>query len=203
MKLPVLEDLASIPIAVARISEALIANRIDVKQSAQLSWGLKLPYQAISGRDDELPGSVMSVTRTEQGDELASELILCAPGDKCRRCKYRKTCSNLGKGPGLEDEEDDIAVNDDDGDDGEAGSDDEAEAGAGGGDEDDAVEEEDTGDAVDENAEAGDDADDATEIKRDGDNAGFTVEDIENHKDYIAAREYLDSVCRIAGIDPP
>ncbi len=32
--------------------------------------------------------------------------------------------------------------------------------------------------------------------------AAFTVEDVKNHKDYIDAREYLDFVCRIAGLDP-
>ncbi len=39
LKLPVIEDLASIPLAVARISEALIADRIDVKKSAQTLLG--------------------------------------------------------------------------------------------------------------------------------------------------------------------
>jgi hypothetical protein len=156
LKLPVPEDLASIPIAVARISEALIANRIDVKQSAQLFWGLKLAYQAIVTRNDQLPYSVMSVTKTADGDELAPEITLCVPGSDCRTCRDAETCADSTFVPGYDD---DFGDEDDDGDEDapdSAGEDDEGE------------EEEDS------NNEAGDDAEqtkrnDGEEDAADGD----------------------------------
>ncbi len=92
LKLPVLEDLASIPIAVARISEALIAGRIDVKVSAQLFWGLKLASLAIAGRNEWQPYSVECVTKSSEGDELAPSQIYCVREDDCYGCKDSKTC---------------------------------------------------------------------------------------------------------------
>jgi hypothetical protein len=224
------EDLASIPIAVARISEALIANRIDVRQSAQLFWGLKLAYQAIAGRKDWQPYSVGSVTKSSEGDELAPEEILCVREDGCSSCKDSRTCTNSlfyidpHEFDDEEEEEEEDRDEEESGDKGEDDGEDEEDQEEDG-DDADHTGEEDTEDAVDENAEA------AIEDKGDDENAGvdrdraepvaeesssedsgvgdsgeedsgFTVEDIKNHKDYIAASKYLDSVCRIAGIDP-
>ena len=93
LKLPIPEGLASIPISVARISDALIAGRIDVKQSAQLFWGLQIAFRAIE-RSDYFPYSVWSVTQTEEGDELAPEVTLCIPGSECYSCQHRTTCSD-------------------------------------------------------------------------------------------------------------
>ncbi|MGA2755420.1 MAG: hypothetical protein ABSE53_16810 [Terracidiphilus sp.] len=92
LKLPPIEDLDSIPIAVARISEALIAGRIDVKVSAQLFWGLKLASLAIAGRVNDQPYSVLSVTQSEQGDDLAPEENRCVREDECETCKDIFTC---------------------------------------------------------------------------------------------------------------
>jgi hypothetical protein len=177
LKLPVLEDLASIPIAVARISEALIANRIDVKVSAQLFWGLKLAYQAISGLYDELPGSVMSVTRTEQGYELAPEMTLCVPLEDCKTCSRKDTCPSSTYIPSLDDEED---------------ADEDAK-------DDEEVDDEDDEDNKDEDQEADDeeeDDDENNEDEEDEEDEDDVDDDLNNEttEELVAGAKYLESV---------
>jgi hypothetical protein len=205
LKLPVLEDLSSIPIAVARISEALIAGRIDVKVSAQLFWGLKLASLAIAGRVDEQPYSILSVTQSEQGDDPAPEETYCVPEDECKTCNDFITCPNSL----YEIDEDD---EDDEDEDGRHQDEDEASGSA----QDKSADTGTVGSDSENFAEAaGVDRDRAepvaeqssSEVSGTGDSegeyAGFIIEDIKNHPDYIAAQKYFDSVCRIAGIDPP
>jgi len=177
LKLPVLEDLASIPIAVARISEALITGRIDVKVSAQLFWGLKLASLAIASRDDEQPYSVLSVTQSEQGDELAPEVTLCVPADDCKTCSRAETCRSSTYVPSLHDEED---ADQDAKDDEEADDDDEDNK-----DEDqeaDGDEEEDD----DENNEDKEDEEDEDDVDDDLNN--------ETTEELVAGAKYLESV---------
>ena len=113
LMLPVLEDLDSIPLAVARISEALIAGRIDVKISAQLFWGLKLASQAIACRSDCQPYSVESLTKSSEGDDLAPEQNYCVPENDCKTCDKIATCPN-SLYEFVEDHDDDDDDDDDD-----------------------------------------------------------------------------------------
>jgi hypothetical protein len=210
-KLPIPEDLASIPMSVARISEALIARRIDVRQSAQLFWGLKLAYQAILSRDQVLPYSVMNVTKTEQGDELAPELTLCVREDECRTCKMIHTCTNSLYYDGYDVDNETKLVDDPQQENGDEEDEDEGAEDAGEGDEeseqsgdtDDAGADsnEDSDDDADEDAAEAGDTDDA-DANEDDEDDDVEAGDIESDKEFIAARAYLDSIRRAAGLDP-
>src|SRR5579863_7059026 len=125
--LPLIADLASIPIAVDRISQALIADRIDVRKSGQLFWGVKLAYQAILARQATLPDSVESFTQSPEGEDLAPDVIYCTPSrDECRSCHDRETCADSAAQParcpyGVNDDDEE----DEDGEDEEESSDEE------------------------------------------------------------------------------
>jgi hypothetical protein len=199
LKLPVLEDLASIPIAVARISEALIANRIDVKVSAQLFWGLKLAYQAIAGRDDEQPYSVLSVTQSEQGDDLAPDRIFCVREDDCSSCKDSKTCTNswfydppdLFEEKEEEEEEEEEADDQEEEDNNEEADDDED-------DEDNKDEDQEAhgDDEEDDDEEADDDEEDDDDNNDDEEDEDDIDEGLDNEttEELIADAKYLESV---------
>ena len=65
LHLPIPEEFASIAVSVARINEALLAKRIDVRQSAQLFRGLNIAYQAILHRTRQPdPDSIETVTNS-------------------------------------------------------------------------------------------------------------------------------------------
>lgn len=190
LKMPLVEDLAAIPLAVARISEALIADRIDVKKSAQLLWGLKLVFQAITFRpdyeDEEEDGpedTVGSVTPSPEGD-LGPEETYCFPSaEECNACKS-KTCSDSpmyrvhsasGK-PDEHEQEDDQKQDDDDRDSEDDGDNDQHEDDKEGG-----------SCAGGENKDEEDDDDD--DDGEDDDDSGD-----ESTKELVATAKYLESI---------
>jgi len=175
LKLPLIEDVAAIPLAVARISEALIAGRIDVKKSAQLLWGLKLVFQAITfPRDDQDENengpeeSVASVTQTPEGDELGPEEVYCFPSaQECGACEST-TCPDSpcceepdeDEDDGEEDQDEEEAADEDE-DDEEEEEEDESLGGSDDGDSEDDDDDEDPDEDDEEGApDAGDEGDD-------------------------------------------
>ncbi|MGD0940049.1 MAG: hypothetical protein ABR905_10080 [Terracidiphilus sp.] len=94
VKLPLLEDSASIQIAISEIVAASLSNRLDARRTGLLLYALQIASQnidrAASREDSE---TVHSMTVTGEGDELAPEEEICEPAD-CATCNRRDTCED-------------------------------------------------------------------------------------------------------------
>ena len=103
LKLPLLEDSASIQVAILKITAALLSSRIDARHAGLLLYAVQIASQNID-RDSERENSeiVHSMTVTNEGDEMAPEKELCEPAD-CPSCNKRDACDDYD--PGEEDEE--------------------------------------------------------------------------------------------------
>jgi len=104
IKLPMLEDSASIQVAISQIASAFLSSRLDARHTGLLLYALQIASQNIdraSSREDEDSESVHSMTVTGEGDELAPETEVCEPGD-CATCNRRDTCDDYD--PDEEDE---------------------------------------------------------------------------------------------------
>jgi len=91
LKLPLLEDRSAIQLALAQILDALASARIDSKQAGLLLYGLQIASSNISGDASVPSGTVMNVTRTPNGGELAPREFDCDPED-CKQCNGRERC---------------------------------------------------------------------------------------------------------------
>jgi hypothetical protein len=103
IKLPMLEDSASIQVATSQIVAALLSSRLDARRTGLLLYALQIASQNIdraSSREDS--ETVHSMTVTGEGDELAPEKEICEPAD-CASCNRRDTCDDYD--PNEEDEE--------------------------------------------------------------------------------------------------
>jgi hypothetical protein len=92
--LPVLEDSASIQVAISQITGAYLCSRLDARHTGLLLYALQIASQNID-RKSYHPDSEMvrSMTVTAEGDELAPEEEVCEPGD-CASCDRRDTCDD-------------------------------------------------------------------------------------------------------------
>jgi hypothetical protein len=92
LKLPVLEDRSAIQLALAQILDALASARIDSKQAGLLLYGLQIASTNISGDASVPSGTVMNVTRTRNGGELAPQEFDCDTPEDCKQCIGRERC---------------------------------------------------------------------------------------------------------------
>lgn len=94
VKLPLLEDSASIQIAISQIVAASLSNRLDARRTGLLLYALQIASQNID-RASSLEDSetVHSMTVTGEGDELAPEKEICEPAD-CASCNRRDSCED-------------------------------------------------------------------------------------------------------------
>jgi len=92
--LPVLEDSASIQVAISQIMAGLLSSRLDARHTGLLLYALQIASQNIDRKtfhsDSEI---VRSMTVTEEGDELAPEKEKCESSD-CASCHRRDTCDD-------------------------------------------------------------------------------------------------------------
>ena len=94
INLPLLEDSASIQVAISQIAAGLLSSRLDARRTGLLLYALQIASQNID-RDSfcEDSETVHSMTVTGEGDELAPEEEVCEPGD-CASCDRRETCDD-------------------------------------------------------------------------------------------------------------
>jgi hypothetical protein len=94
LKLPLLEDSASIQAAIYKITSAFLSSRLDARQTGLLLYAVQLASQNID-RDSERENSdiVRSMTVTNDGDEMAPKKEVCEPTD-CPGCNKRENCDN-------------------------------------------------------------------------------------------------------------
>ncbi len=94
IKLPLLENSASIQVAISQITAACLSSRIDARRTGLLLYALQIASQNID-RTGYLDDSetVHSMTVTTEGDELAPEEEVCETGD-CATCDRRDSCED-------------------------------------------------------------------------------------------------------------
>jgi hypothetical protein len=91
LQLPAPEDAAAIQLSVARINDAIINDRIDLKKATSLLYGIQIAAQFIDRRknfDEEK--TVQFAEQTAEGDELAPCEYICNNKD-CGECPYATT----------------------------------------------------------------------------------------------------------------
>ena len=94
VNLPMLEDSASIQIAISQIMSACISSRLDARHTGLLLYALQIASQHIDRSSSlEDPEIVHSMTVTDEGDEMAPEKEVCEPGD-CAGCNRKDTCDD-------------------------------------------------------------------------------------------------------------
>ena len=93
LQLPSPEDRAAIQLSVARINDAVINNRIDLKKAASLYDGLKIAARFIDPKTYfHEPKTVQSAELCSDGDELAPDNYVCDDDDDCNDCPYSDLC---------------------------------------------------------------------------------------------------------------
>jgi len=88
LQLPAPEDSAAIQLSVARINDALINGRIDLKKATGLFYGIQIAAQFIDRRMYfDKDKTVRFAERSPEGDELAPGNYICNDGD-CNICPF-------------------------------------------------------------------------------------------------------------------
>lgn len=106
LQLPIPEDPAAIQLSVARISDAIINNRIDLKKANSLFYGLQIAAQFIDRRAHfEAKDTVPEAEQSPQGDDLASREFECDDDDDCNDCPYANDCERCAHADDDEDDE--------------------------------------------------------------------------------------------------
>jgi len=94
IKLPMLEDSASIQVALSQIMAAFLGSRLDARHTGLLLYALQIASQNIPRSSSrEATEMVHSMTVNDDGDELAPEKSICEIGD-CASCNQRDTCKD-------------------------------------------------------------------------------------------------------------
>ncbi len=103
--LPAPEDPAAIQLSVARINDAVLNSRLDLRKALTLFNGLRLAARFIDSRVsfDEAK-TVQSADQTVAGDELAPDNYVCNDDEDCDECPSSERCPHRGH-PGSEDDE--------------------------------------------------------------------------------------------------
>jgi hypothetical protein len=129
--LPPVEDRASVQIALSQVVRALAAGRMDPHRAGRMIYDLQVALQfAPTTFNYAASDSVQSLTRSEDGDDLAPEEFNCSESDSCQACPYYDECDHPVIGDKEDEEEgDDEDSDDDDEDNDEENEDDEDEPG--------------------------------------------------------------------------
>jgi len=96
LKIPILEDRSAILIALSQIVGAICSSKIDHRSAGLALYALQIASQNVERKHDILPfKAVQSITHTADGDELAPELCICEPSDKCSNCDHQENCKDF------------------------------------------------------------------------------------------------------------
>ena len=92
--LPLIEDRASIQLALSQILSSLAFDSLDPRRAGQLLYGLQIAAQNVGrGFPMECLNPVRSLTLASDGNELAPEVNSCDRPEDCPKCRFRNTCS--------------------------------------------------------------------------------------------------------------
>jgi len=106
VNLPMLEDAASIQVAISQIMAGFLSSRLDARHTGLLLYALQIASQNIDRKSFHGNSEIVhSMTVTGEGDELAPEMEICEPSD-CASCNRRDTCDDYDPDDYDSDEED-------------------------------------------------------------------------------------------------
>ena len=92
LQLPPPEDSAAIQLSVARINDAILTGRLDLKMAAALFTGLKIVSRFIDPTSSiDETDIVQSAEPTIEG-ELAPREFICSDDEYCDDCPYTELC---------------------------------------------------------------------------------------------------------------
>lgn len=96
LDLPIPEDSSAVILSLHRIAQAVIRQTIDIKRARLLVYMLQIASQHIDRKKQfDAAETVPSILQTEEGDELAPELRVCAKDELCEKCPHAKDCPNV------------------------------------------------------------------------------------------------------------
>ena len=94
LQLPPPEDRAAVQLTVARINDAIINGRIDIRKATALYYGLQIAAQFIDRKEYfHKTETVQSPEPTPDGDELAPNHFVCGPEQSCDDCPHVDECT--------------------------------------------------------------------------------------------------------------
>jgi hypothetical protein len=107
LQLPPPEAPAAIQLSVARIADAVINGRLDLKKANNLLYGLQIALQFIDRKNFfYAPDAVQSAEQDSQGNELAPDQYVCKDKDDCNDCPCSDACPRCVPAGDDEDDED-------------------------------------------------------------------------------------------------
>ncbi|HEY2466541.1 MAG TPA: hypothetical protein VGI45_01710 [Terracidiphilus sp.] len=93
LQLPPPEDPAAIQLSVARINDAVLNGRLDLRKAEILFNGLRIAARFITRkRSFDETDTVQSAEQTATGDELAPDNYVCDHDEDCNDCPYSASC---------------------------------------------------------------------------------------------------------------
>jgi len=96
LRLPPPEDEAAIQLSVARINDAIIHGRLDLRKAAALFSGLRIACRFITPTISLDPDEVVqSAQQTATGEELAPDSYICEDEEDCNDCSYNNQCDRV------------------------------------------------------------------------------------------------------------
>ena len=105
--LPAPEDPAAIQLSVARINDAVINSRLDLRKAVTLFNGLRIAAHFIDRKQFFYAAdTVQSAEQAPDGSELAPLDYVCDDDEECNDCLYSDLCPRCIH-PGHENEEED------------------------------------------------------------------------------------------------
>jgi hypothetical protein len=96
IQLPAPEDAAAVQLSVARINDAIIHGRLELKKAAALFNGLRIASRFITATPCLDPDEVVqSAQHSPTGDELAPDSYICEDEEDCNECIYKDQCNRI------------------------------------------------------------------------------------------------------------
>ena len=93
LQLPAPEDAAAIQLSVARINDAIISGRLDLKKAASLFNGLRIAASFLDRkRFFHQAGTVQFAEQGADGADLAPVELVCDDVEACKDCLYTDLC---------------------------------------------------------------------------------------------------------------
>ena len=96
LQLPAPEDAAAVQLSVARINDAIIHGRLDLRKAAALFNGLRIASRFIPSTVYLDPDEVVqSAQQTATGEELAPDSYSCEDEEDCNDCPFINQCDRV------------------------------------------------------------------------------------------------------------
>ncbi|MGC1421759.1 MAG: hypothetical protein WA354_17230 [Terracidiphilus sp.] len=96
LQLPPPEDAAAVQLSVARINDAIIHGRLDLRKASALFNGLRIASRLITSTVCLDPDDVVqSAQQSATGEELAPDSYICEDEEDCNDCSYNNQCDRV------------------------------------------------------------------------------------------------------------